>query len=348
MNAALSEEFQLIEDPPVSVVRYPVTRWKKTADARLESVAKYCELEIGRIEKEIGRIDVLLAGGWSAACWAVELGNRLCVPAVVVEHSNPLTNPGLQKDDMQREIYLKAIANATILCVVSPSLRNWTIALAEDNAGIYPVVVGNLVDTEFFCPCGKKEKLSEYKMLTVASRSRHKDVDTFIKAVGHVRKLKESLPLRAEVMGIEGPAKDYYAQLCSRCGVSDIVQIGDGKQGRREVREAMQNADVFVSSSIYETFGIVMAEALACGTPVVATRSGGAEYILGESSPFLVDVRDPVGLASKIIEVAQGAIPFNPTQARQDIVKRFGERAFVARMMNILTSAVAMHKKSHL
>jgi len=102
----------------------------------------------------------------------------------------------------------------------------------------------------------------------------------------------------------------------------------------------MRESDVFVSSSITETFGVVMAEALACGLPVVATRSGGAEYILGEGSPFLVEPCDPEALAQTICAVADGAMPFDPDEAAQSIIDRFGTTAFAARMTRVLDEAI--------
>ena len=65
----------------------------------------------------------------------------------------------------------------------------------------------------------------------------------------------------------------------------------------------MARAEVFVLSSIYEGFGNVVAEALATGTPVVATDcpSGPAEILCRGQYGKLVPVKDPSAMAAAIV-----------------------------------------------
>jgi D-inositol-3-phosphate glycosyltransferase len=60
-------------------------------------------------------------------------------------------------------------------------------------------------------------------------------------------------------------------------------------------------ADLCVVPSYYESFGLVLLESLACGTPVVATKVGGAESVIrhGETGYVVID-NDPSRLADKI------------------------------------------------
>ena len=76
-------------------------------------------------------------------------------------------------------------------------------------------------------------------------------------------------------------------------------------------------ADLCVVPSYYETFGLVVLESLACGTPVVATQVGGAESVIrhGETG-YVVRDNDPYSLAdniSRLLSTSKGT-PFVPTR----------------------------------
>jgi len=71
-----------------------------------------------------------------------------------------------------------------------------------------------------------------------------------------------------------------------------------------DVATVLRNLDVFALSSRTEGFSIACIEAMACGVPVVATRSGGPQQILDEHCGVLVPTDDPAALAAGICRVA--------------------------------------------
>lgn len=68
---------------------------------------------------------------------------------------------------------------------------------------------------------------------------------------------------------------------------------------RADIPGLMSAADVFVLSSEWEGFGLVVAEAMACGRPVVATDCGGPADIVIQKD-FTVNIKDPIALASAL------------------------------------------------
>jgi glycosyltransferase involved in cell wall biosynthesis len=75
-----------------------------------------------------------------------------------------------------------------------------------------------------------------------------------------------------------------------------------GHQNQDKVARIMNVSDLAVVPSRVEPFGLVAIEALACGTPVVATNQGGLPEFVNESVGALVDVDDAEGLAAAVIE----------------------------------------------
>jgi len=73
---------------------------------------------------------------------------------------------------------------------------------------------------------------------------------------------------------------------------------------RRNPWSYMARADVFALTSRYEGFGNVLVEAMACGVPVVATRSAGTlEVITPGADGLVVDQHEPAAFASALASV---------------------------------------------
>ena len=100
-----------------------------------------------------------------------------------------------------------------------------------------------------------------------------------------------------------------------------------GELGRAEVADAMRRARALVLPSTREGYGAVAAEALACGTPVVASRVGALpEIVANDAAGILVPPDDPVALAEALARMA--AWPHRPASvAAASGARPWSERA---------------------
>lgn len=96
----------------------------------------------------------------------------------------------------------------------------------------------------------------------------------------------------------DGPLKDDLKQRIDELNLTDVIQfLGI----RRDIPSLMSAADVFVLSSAWEGFGLVVAEAMATERVVVATDCGGVSEVVG-SEGFLVEPSNSVLLMQALAE----------------------------------------------
>ncbi|MGE5607226.1 MAG: glycosyltransferase family 4 protein, partial [Bacteroidota bacterium] len=110
-------------------------------------------------------------------------------------------------------------------------------------------------------------------------------------------------------------------QISLNSGIGDkVFFLGQ----RTDVPEIMKDLDIFVLASKYESFGLVLVEAMAAGVPVVSTIAGGAvkEIIINDETGVIVNDNQPITLANTIISLLKD-------EKRAVILAKAGqERAF--------------------
>jgi D-inositol-3-phosphate glycosyltransferase len=94
-------------------------------------------------------------------------------------------------------------------------------------------------------------------------------------------------------------------ELTEKYNLSDLVTFL-GKKSQNSLPYYYSAAEVVVVPSQYESFGMVALEAMACGTPVVASQIGGLAYLVQDGiTGFTVPVDEPDELARKLASILQ-------------------------------------------
>jgi glycosyltransferase involved in cell wall biosynthesis len=140
-------------------------------------------------------------------------------------------------------------------------------------------------------------------------------------------------------IGGRGPLLGQYQALAQTLGVADRCKFY-GFVPHAELPAFMAKLHCFVSSSRYETFGVVIAEAMAAGLPVIVTRSGGPEDYVTEENGMLVPAEDAAALAHAIAQMSVRYTSYD-RQGNAAKIRQSFSRALIRERLDAIYARVA-------
>ena len=266
--------------------------------------------------------DLIHAHYWLSGRLAELLQSRWQVPVVVMFHTlarmkNRVLASGPERESALRaEIEQRTMALADRVVAATAADRRQMLEHYLLPPGKISVVPGG-VDLERFQPRDQAAArralgIRASKVLLFVGRiQRLKGIDLLLHAAARLVRDDPALAdeLRVLVVGGRSPEDGNgpesqelrrLGRLAQRLGLGAQVEfVGAVDQARLPLYYAA--ADVTVIPSLYESFGLVAVESMACGTPVVAARVGGlATTIQDGHTGYLVPWRDPTLYAERL------------------------------------------------
>lgn len=248
------------------------------------------------------RSDAIVAHLYGSAVYASLTGRLLSVPVVSVLHGHTDVSGAGRLSFVKSALVRRG--SRKVICVSEHLQRHLEPLLHLGDSQC--VVIPNGVDTEAFRPSRDRSLRAELGL---------SDETVLVGAIGNVRAPKAyDVLLRAARIAIDRSRRLHFViagdcdndlgrqleRLSRDLGVERYVTF---LGLRADVARILNNLDVFVLSSRTEGFSIACIEAMACGVPVVATRSGGPEEILVDGTGILVPVDDPQAIADALERV---------------------------------------------
>ncbi|MCD4705410.1 glycosyltransferase, partial [bacterium] len=104
---------------------------------------------------------------------------------------------------------------------------------------------------------------------------------------------------------------------------------------KNKILKLIQGSDYFVLSSTYETFGVVLIEAMSCGLPVISTKSEGPISIVQDESLGLLCDHTIDSMSKALIEISEKK--YNSQKIREYIIDNFSQNIITNKLEKIYT-----------
>lgn len=192
----------------------------------------------------------------------------------------------------------KSAKNLDALVLVSDSLRKfYKKQLANTKCKCF--YVPNILDT---VP-ERLSRLNEKRLISVGRLSREKAYEDLLDVFQLIHKKEPSW--RLDIIG-DGAQKNLLGDRIFAEGWTDCVKL-HGFQDKTYINNLLSKSSIYLMSSITESFGIVLIEAMSHGLPCVAFDSaeGATELIEDGKNGFLISYRNKEEYAKKVIELIQ-------------------------------------------
>ncbi len=214
------------------------------------------------------------------------LSGWLKIPHIITEHWSRIK--GLLNKPILGKLAIKSYKNAARILPVSNFLKNRMLDLIPSLDSLKFQIVGNVIDSNIFYYKEKESHTETLRFCAVATWANKKVPDKkpeiFIEALAHFQlEIKQSILLTMIGGG------DKIPQLKDLCLSKGLNVSFVGARTKIEIANYLQQSNFFVHASTIETFGVVVAEALLCGTPVICSNVGALPEMIDDSNGVLCE-----------------------------------------------------------
>lgn len=262
------------------------------------------------------------------------------IPTIITSHGSDMM--GYDIDNSFYPYCIKAINGCDKVVTISkknnevvlerfPEAKEKSITLKN---GYDPKVfyLSNLNRQEILKQFGINKKYD--KIVLFAGRlTENKGIDVLLKAA----KRYEDGNTLTIIAGGGGLLKDLQKQV-KKLQLKDVVFVGD--QAQENLNKLYNIADVLAVPSRVEGFGLVGIEALACGTPVVATNQGGMTDFINDQVGALVDVEDDVMLEAEISKILRGQKTFDRLELANYAKNNYSEKVIIDNLIELYKNVI--------
>jgi len=269
--------------------------------------------------------DLIHSHYWMSGIAAQQLKEEWNVPIIHMFHTLGLMKNRVAQSEAEIEGEYRILGEQQVLktadqivaaTLAEQSQLQFLYHADKDKIAIVPPGV----DTSHFYPIPRDEARcaigvpeTDPMLLFVGRIEPLKGVDTLIRAIAHMRTtgVTDRYPhYLAVIGGIPSPDQQEVdsemarlQRLSRELGLEDLV-LFLGKRAQASLPYYYSAAEVLIMPSHYESFGMVALEAMACGTPVVASQVGGLAFLIQDGvTGYVVPGGDYLALSERLTQL---------------------------------------------
>jgi D-inositol-3-phosphate glycosyltransferase len=308
--------------------------------------------------------DLIHSHYWMSGVAALELKTAWKVPVVQMFHTLGLMKNRVAQSPAEMEGDYRIDGERRVMqgvdCIIAPTQAEVAQLQWLYQTGTRQVVViPPGVDLCRFYPIPADEakeyigvNCADHMLLFVGRIEPLKGLDVLLEALAILRRRQDSRRYSFCLMVIGGdPDADPEAMsaemtrvqaLCREHGLLDLV-IFLGKRSQDSLPYYYSAAEAVVMPSHYESFGMVALEAMACGTPVVASQVGGLAFLVQDGvNGFTVPSGDPQALADRLaVLISDAELRRQIGDQAADIAQGYGWEKIADRLLAVYRDLVS-------
>ncbi len=265
------------------------------------------------------------------------LSKEFNIPLVITEHLTAYIMGTINNDD-DRKMATEIFQSANASLIVSHNFKEDIEKELSLEKNIFSVV-HNLASEMFFEDFRSKsyspgETFQLFTNSIFTPRKNHKMLFDAVKILSD-----RQVPVHLNVGG-SGPTADELKEKAEKTGILPIVTFL-GPLTRQQVKQQLRESHAFVLTSIYETFGVVLIESLACGRPVVTTDSGGPRDFVNPGNGLLIRDFNPEALADAIQQLMNQYEKYDQKQISEECFNNFNEMKIARELEAVYSKALS-------
>lgn len=265
--------------------------------------------------------------GYAGGVWSWLLSRNIGVPFIITEHTRITNN---FRSGIHKFLTIKSLKRAAAVIAVSA----WHSKELAQYTGRDIDVLPNVINFEKFPKVRVLPFNDVYHVGFLGGMDTPvKGLDVLLRAIAPIER-----PYFLHIGG-RGKLLEHYKQLAIELKIADKCKFY-GFVPHHEVPLFLEKIHFFISASRFETFGIAMVEALACGVPVVATDNGGSSEFINRQNGIIVPVEDSTELKKGIDQMMQNYAGYNPLIIRNTVILKYTAEEFLAKINAVYSRVV--------